>query len=181
MKFAYSIRGSKRRALSTIATVVFVLFSCYSVAFSQEVSSEVVAAAPEKKISKGEKEQLEKESDAKRRTTLSLSLMETRAVRTEASVANNSFTDALNELGGFEALLEDSVSFLNKNDNGSGKIRVSQKKIELALRKYATRFETVRRAMPYKYSFHVQRLLKVLRETRTKLIEPFFDDTVVRS
>ena len=41
------------------------------------------------------------------------------------------------------------------------------------------RLEVLRRAMPSSYAFHVQRLIKAVREARTKAIEPLFDDTVV--
>jgi hypothetical protein len=37
----------------------------------------------------------------------------------------------------------------------------------------------MRRAMPSRYGFYVQKLIRIVRDARTKAIEPLFDDTVL--
>lgn len=138
-----------------------------------------VAPPPLKIISKDERSLLDGEKSVKRRTQLSLDLMEARLKNAEQFVAQSKFQDTINELGSFQALLETTLTHLEKNDNGGGKADFNFKRFELGLRKTITRLELVRREMPHKFGYYVQKLQKFVREARAKAVEPLFGNTVI--
>jgi hypothetical protein len=47
------------------------------------------------------------------------------------------------------------------------------------LREQTGRLEVMRRAMPSRYAFYVQKLIRFVRDARTKAIEPLFGETVM--
>jgi hypothetical protein len=146
--------------------------------FAQDEIPSDVAAAPEKILSEVEKKALEIK-DVKKRTKLSIELMETRLRTAEMLVQIPKFQDALKEIGAYQGLLEDSFKFLEQNDLKSEKVQDNFRNLELVLRKQMTRLELIRREMSYKYGWHVQKLMKFVREVRAKAVEPLFSDTVV--
>jgi hypothetical protein len=161
---------------------VFVLFSvcCLPlIVFAQDEIPADVAAVPEKTFSESEKKALDTEKNVKKRTQLSIELMEARLRNSEALVQEPKFQQALNEIGVYQGLLEDSFNFLEQNDLKSGKVQDNFRRLELVLRKHITRLELIRREMSYKYGWHVQKLMKFVREIRAKAVEPLFSDSVV--
>ncbi len=137
---------------------------------------EGVAPAATKDLSKDEKKLLEAESsNTKKRTKISLQLMEARITSAEKSHAINSYQASLNDLAGFHAILDNILGFLLKTDANDRRFI----DFEIYLRKQIPRLETIRREMPYKYSYHVGKLMKAVREARAKAVEPIFENTVV--
>lgn len=158
--------------------LTFYLLLCPA-AFAQKDDEIPADAAPPpiRKLSQDETKSLAAETSIKKRTQLSLDLMEARIVKSEKLVAESNFVETLNELGGFQGLLDNAMSYLFRNDNG--RIDKNFKNVEIYLRKQVPRLEAIRREMPFKYAYYVQRLMKEVREARAKAIEPLFDDTVV--
>jgi len=146
---------------------------------AQEEMPDNIAPPPVKAISKDEKTALADVNDVKSRTKLSLDLMEVRLKKAEELNGEQSFSAMLSELGGFQALMDDALKFLNRNDNGRGKVMDTFKRFEMALRAFTPRLEMIRREMPDRYEYHVRRLLIFLRDTRSKAVEPLFSSTVV--
>jgi len=138
-----------------------------------------VAPPPLKIISRAEKSQLDAEIDIKRRTKLSLELMELRLISAETFGKQEEYREMFAELGGFHALMDNTINFLNNSDTNKGKVLNNFKRVELSLRKYITRLELVRRDLPIKYESYVRRLVRYVREARTKAVEPMFDDTIL--
>lgn len=136
------------------------------------------APPPVKVISKEEKKLLDAESNTKKRTQLSLSLMEAKMAGSEKASDEKDHTLALNQLGSFEALMDNTLGYLLKS-NADDKTDKNLKAFEIYLRKQVPRLETLRREMPYKYGYYVEKLMKTVRSARAKAIEPLFDDTVV--
>jgi hypothetical protein len=132
-----------------------------------------------KVISKEEKTALAGVSDIKERTKLALELMDARLKKAEVLNSEESFGALLTELGSFHALMDDTIRFLNRNDNGSGKVMNNFKRFEMALRAFMPRIELIRRDLPDRYEYHVRKLLITVRDTRSKAVEPFFSTTVV--
>ncbi len=145
----------------------------------QEVISVNIAPPVVKVISKEEKTALDGVSNVKNRTKLALDLMEARLKNAETLNSEESFGALLKELGSFHALMDDTIRFLNRNDNGSGKVMGNFKRFEMALRAFMPRLELLRRDMPARYEYHVRKLLVTVRDTRSKAIEPFFGETVL--
>lgn len=145
--------------------------------FAQDNQKEV--PPPLKLLSKEEKSALEAQADIKKRTVLTLELMEARLVKAETGKTNEEYRKMFDELGGFHALMDNTLNFLNKNNAGSGKVLNNFKRIEISLRKYITRLELIRRDLPPEYEPYVRRLVKYVREARTKAVEPLFGETVL--
>jgi hypothetical protein len=137
------------------------------------------AAPPVKALSKDEKTALESQPDLKIHTKLAIDLMETRLKKAEELNMQEAFNTMFTELGGFQALMDDTIKFLNKNDNGRGKTLDNFKRFEMALRSFTPRIETLRRESPERFGYYVRRLLRTVRDTRAKAVEPFFGETVV--
>lgn len=138
-----------------------------------------IAPPPLKILSRTEKSQLEAVSDIKQHTKLALELMEARLLNAEGYNAKEQYPEMFTELGSFHALVDNAIEFLNSKNDDSGKVLNNFKRIELSLRKYITRLELIRRNLPIKYELYVRKLVKYIREARTRAVEPLFDDTVV--
>jgi len=144
-----------------------------------QVQLEDIEPPPLKLLSKTERSQLEAAAEIKPRTKLALELMEARLVKAEQFGAREQYREMFDELGGFHALVDDTLEFLNSSNNDSGKVLNNFKRIELSLRKYITRLELIRRDLPIRYELYVRRLVRYIRDARTKAVEPLFDDTVL--
>src|SRR5215203_2643202 len=96
-------------------------------------------------ISKEEKSALAGVSDVKDRTKLALDLMEVRLKKAEELNTQESFSALLTELGSFQALMDDALKFLNRNDDGRGKVMSTFKRFEMTLRAFMPRIELIRR------------------------------------
>ena len=171
------------RALIPLRSATFLLFTfCFLlVAAHAQPESQLTDTAPPplKILSKSEKSQLEAVTDLKQRTKLALELMEVRMVKAEGFGTKEEYPEMFTELGGFHALVDNTINFLDVNNNNTGKVLNNFKRIELSLRKHITRLELIRRDLPIKYELYVRRLVKYIREARSRAVEPLFDDTVV--
>lgn len=139
------------------------------------------APPPLKIISKEERQRLDAKRDIKERTSLALEMMNTRLGTAEKHTATEDFDAMFRELGFFHALVDDSVSFLEKRDASSKKVLDTLKKLEIGLRSFIPRLETVRRELPSRYEDYVRQLMKFVRDARTRAIDPMFGDSVVKT
>ncbi len=137
------------------------------------------APPPVKVISKEEKTALDSENDVKYHTKLAVELMEAHLKKAEELNTQESYNAMFSELGGFHALMDDTIKFLNRNNPESGKVLDSFKRFELALRAFTPRIELIRRELPEKFEYYVRKLLRTVRDTRAKAVEPLFSDKVV--
>ena len=145
----------------------------------QQLQPDDAAPPPLNIISKVEKSSLDAETDVSERTKLSLDLMEARLKRAEDFYAQNTLDQMFNELGGFNALIDNTLAFLKKNDNGSGRVLNNYKKLEISLRKFSPRIELIRRELPAKYEYWVRSLIRNVRAARSKAIEPLYGNSVL--
>ena len=167
------------KQLSVFFCLLFIYFCVPLIVFAQDEIPADVAAAPDKTFSDVEKKALDIEKNVKKRTQLSINLMENRLHTAETLVQEPKFQAALNEIGAYQGLLEDSFSFLESSDLKNEKVQDNFRKLEIVLHKHTTRLELIRREMSYKYNWHVQKLMKLVRKIREKAVEPLFSDTVV--
>jgi len=163
--------------------VAFSILFCADVRAQEENENipENLAPPALRIISKEEKSALAGVSDVKERTKLALDLMEARLKKAESLNSLQSFSALLTELGSFQALMDDALKFLNRNDDGRGKVMSTFKRYEMALRAFTPRLELIRRELPESYEYHVRKLLRTVRDARAKAVEPFFSSTVVPS
>lgn len=161
----------------------FLLFAfCFLLSapsFAQEEQSQITAPPPLKTISKEEKSQLGAQTGVKKYTKLSLELMDSRLAKAESFNNQQEYVQMFDELGGFHALVDDTLDYLSKHDTDSGKVLDNFKRLEISLRKFAPRLELIRRDLPTKYELYVRKLIIYVRRARTKAVEPLFDNSVV--
>jgi hypothetical protein len=181
--------GSKRFSVRSNNSYFLLFTFAFLLSFSPSVNAqdenenipENLAPPALKIISKEEKSALAGVNDIKDRTKLALDLMEARLKKAEALNSEESFADLLTELGSFQALMDDTLRFLNRNADGRGKVMSTYKRFEMSLRAFMPRLELIRREVPDNYEYHVRKLLRNVRDTRAKAVEPFFSSTVVPS
>ncbi len=171
------------RVWRNLSVVLFLLLTADCLLLTvqaQENEQKDTAPPPLKIISKEETRQLNQETDIKKRTKLALDLMEIRLKKAEELNSQERYADMFIELGSFHALVDKSIEFLDSKDNGGGKVLNNFKRVEISLRAFLPRIELIRRDLPEKYEFYVRDLAKSVRKARSKAIEPFFGDTVVK-
>lgn len=130
-------------------------------------------------IPKEERKQIEMQKDIKKRTELSIDLLETHLQKAETLSEQSDFQSSLGELGNFHGILANVLDYLNSRDNNSDKVNSNFKRLEINLRKIVPRLEILRRGMPFNYGYYVQKLQKFVRDARSKALDPLFDDSVV--
>ncbi|HEX8286931.1 MAG TPA: hypothetical protein VF556_02990 [Pyrinomonadaceae bacterium] len=152
---------------------------CLSVStYAQQPEVDEIAPPPLKILSKTEKKQLDEITDLKKRTNLALEMMEAKLKKIEELDDRNEFALMYEELGGFHALMDYTFNFLYRN-SANRKNLGSLKRYEQGLRAFPPRLEVIRRELPLKYESYLRELLKNIRDTRSKAIEPFYGDSVV--
>lgn len=144
---------------------------------TQEDPSDTVPP-PSRVITKEERSKLEAEKDTKDRTKLALELMDARIKLAEAALDREDFDSVHRELGGFQFLMDDALDYLNRRNNDSGSIRNNFKRYEITIRTFTPRIELIRRELPLRYEPYVFKLLRYLRDARTKAIEPQFGEAL---
>jgi hypothetical protein len=129
-------------------------------------------------LTKDEQKQLKAETKMKNRTKLALELMDLRLIKSQKLADENEFRKSLDELGGFQALIRNTLSFLKSQQTRKSSLK-NFKRFEMTLREFLPKLELVRREMPVEYSYHVREMIKFVRRARSKAIEPFYGDTVI--
>lgn len=137
------------------------------------------APPPIKMLSKSEKAELGAKTEPKQRTALALQLMDTRLRSAEKFRTDENYSLMYAELGGFHALLDNTLDFLLKASANEGKQLNNLKKFEIGLRTYIPRIETIRRDLPSNFDPYLKTLLKNIDSAREKAMAPFFSDTVI--
>ncbi len=163
-------------AIALVATAIF-CFSTISI-FGQEPKMDEFAPAPKVEISKDEQKKLDGESDIKKRTIMSLEMAEFRLKSAESLSDQQKYSELLGELGAYQFFVQDALEFLNKKNDDSKKVRDNFKRLEISLRQQSPRIEGLRRNTPYEFGFHIETLGKLIRELRSKALEPLFGKIV---
>ncbi len=181
-------RRSTGTYLATLTARSFV-FACLVLAI-QVFSAAVQAQVPDdldeglppplRVMSKDEKARLDLDREIKSRTKLALEFMTSRLAAAEKELSASNFDEMMANLGGFEALLDNHLEFMTRNDNDSGRVLDNFKRFEIGLRSFIPRIETIRRELPDRFERLVRNVGKYLREARTRALEPMFSDTVLR-
>ena len=162
------------------AFLFFCVVPSSQTATAQELGAGEIAPPPLKIFSKEERKQLDETPDLKKRTVLALAMMEARIKKAESLDAQNQFDQMYQELGAFHALVDYTLNFLYRSNNGNSKNLSNFKRFEIGLRTFPARIEVIRRELPIKYESYLSLLLKFIRDTRSKAVEPFFSDSVIR-
>ena len=136
------------------------------------------APPPLKYVSKQDKALLDSEANPKDRTKTALSLMDARLDDAEKLNAAENFNAMFSELGHFAGLLDNSLNFLSRQPDDKKNLD-NYKRLEIGIRRFMGRLEVVRRELPLRYEKYVRDLIKYLRVSRSRALEPQFSDTVL--
>jgi len=149
-------------------------------AWAQEDDTDA-APPPIKAVPTTEKDELASEPTLKDRTRISLELMGGHIAAAEKLSNDHDPNGAFKQLGMFEALMDDSVTYLSRKDTNSNKTLDALRKLEIGLRAFMPRLETIRRILPLNCDDYVRKLMKNLRDSRAKAVDPMFSDGVVKN
>lgn len=166
--------------LKFLFLILFITTAFAVSANAQEITLADSVPPPLSIFSKGEGDQLNTQTDMKKRTELALALMQSRLSKAETLSSERKYKESLDELGGFQALMSDAMGYLKRKNSGDGKVLNSYKRFEITLRGFVPRLEVMRRLMPDKFGYHVIQLMKSVRKTRSSAVDPLFSDAVVR-
>ncbi|HVF51131.1 MAG TPA: HEAT repeat domain-containing protein [Pyrinomonadaceae bacterium] len=117
--------------------------------------------------------------DAKARTRVSLDLAEARLLRAAQLTDAAQFDAASSELGIYQAIVEDAVSFLRRQANADNKTRDLCKRLEVSLRAHGPRIETIRRMTPSEDAPNVRAAYECTRRARSEALNAFYGQTVM--
>jgi hypothetical protein len=131
-------------------------------------------------IAKEERLQIDAAGDAKARIRVTIDLAAARITRAEQLTKESNYDAAGTEVGSYQALIEDSLTFLNGMKRDSNKTRDLCKRLELALRSHGPRLTTMRRETPLEYAVWLKKAEEFARAARTEVLNTFYGHTVVR-
>lgn len=176
---------NRKLELHLLLRSLFVVILLVSAAIAQPPSDDDeidfdpnAAPPPVRAMSDRERSQLDAEQGLKGRTKLALAMMSSRLSKAEEFSAKEENDAMYNELGGFHALMDDTLEFLESAPR-KDKTLDNLKRFEMTLRGFAPRLALIRREIPIEYDHYVRVLLKYLRDARSKAIEPLFGNSVV--
>ena len=169
----------------TSIVLLLVLVGSVSAIHAQDAPAQpsptpLTAPPPIKIISKGERAQIDQAGDSKARIRTTMDLAALRLTRAEGLAKQGSYDDALTEVGSYEALIQDSLDFLDGIKRDSNKTRDLCKRVELALRAHSPRLTTMRRETPLEFAVWIKKTEEFARAARTEVLNTFYGHTVVR-
>jgi len=183
--FNTSAIAGKLSTRTLIFVAVFALACGEALAQAQESSKphgeELSAPPPMRYLPDDVRKQLEAERDPKAHTRLSIDLAEERLARVAEQANADRFEAATGELGVYEAIVEDSVHFLQTSNPGraGNKLRDLCKHLDITLRSHIQRLETIRREMPSQHAIYLRDAIEFVRQERDLALNAFYDDTVI--
>lgn len=165
--------------LSVVMAAIVLTFSgSLSAQTDEEPFDPNAAPPPIKAMSKIETERLATTNDVKDHTKIALELMDARLTKAEEFNVKGEFADMYAELGGFHALMDNTLDFL-LDQTRREKILSNFKRFEIGLRTFGPRLGLIRRGVPAEYDHYVKVLIRYLRDARSKAVEPLFGNSVV--
>lgn len=171
------------RALLLPATLLLLAFVCPLAARAQDPQpspTPLTAPPPLKLISKEEHQQLDQTKEAKERLKLSIEFAGAHLTKAEQLTMQTEYEAALNEVGTYNALIEDALENLSTLKQDSNKTRDLYKRLELALRSDGPRLTAMRRVTPLEFAVWIKKVEDFARAGRTEALNSFYGHTVVR-
>jgi len=170
----------KKSVLWVLLIVVCVYAPAVNAQDAQPSPTPLTAPPPIKLITKAERLQLDQAGDSKGRIRVTIELAALRLARAEQLTKQSNFDGAGDEVGSYEALIEDALTFLSGMKRDSNKTRDLCKRLELALRSHGPRLTTMRRETPLEHAVWIKKTEEFARAARTEVLNTFYGHTVVR-
>ena len=172
----------ERRGVVVEVLIALICAVCFASEARGQERIPVIGPAPPpmKYIPNGDRTQLAESRDVKARLRISIKLAEDRLSRAAQHTEAQQYEAAAAELGIYQALIADAISFMQSNGRGNDKMRDHYKRLEQTLRAHGARLEAIRRTTPSDEAINVRHVFEYTRKARTEALNAFFDDTVVR-
>ena len=171
----------KRTAACLFALTGFI-FSIAPATPAQDKGLQLLPAPPPFKfVSRSERTQLDSTRDTKMRMRATIEMAEARLSSAEQLTATQHYDAACEQLGSYQGLIENLLSFLNDREPRKDKIRDILKRFELALRAHSPRIEAIRRVTPSEHAVNVKAILDFAYQARTEALNYFFGDASVNA
>jgi hypothetical protein len=139
------------------------------------------SAPPRTYIPDDARAQLAGAKSVKDRVKVSLRLAEGQLQLADGHTVAGRYIEAGNQLGIYQAIVEDLLTNTRRHADAEGKrMRDTFKRIEMSLRSHVPRLETMRRTTPSEEAVHIRTCIEFVRDARTRALESFYDDTVLR-
>ena len=174
-------RQINRCVLDGLYLLVVLCVICVPVLRAQEKRNpQMPAPPPLKLIPRDEREQLNETKDAKDRLRKTIEFAQIHLQHAEELTSQQKYETVLIELGGYLALIDDALKFLDQMNHDRGKTRDLYKRLELSLRADGPRLTAMRRVTPLEFAIRVKEIEDFAREGRTEALNSFYGHTVVR-
>jgi len=174
---------------SRIILLPFLVFSCAFIALAQDQPTTpqatpqptpLTAPPPLRRITKDERQQMERSEDPKNREKVTLDLAGIHLTSAEKFTAESNYEAASHEVGSYHALVQDLLTYLAAQKRDNNKTRDLYKRLELALRADGPRLTAMRRTTPLEFAVWIKKVEDFAREGRTEALNSFYGHTVVR-
>lgn len=171
--------------LRTSCSVVKLALFCLAIYVpglrAQEPAAQQLTAPPPLKIvSREERARIDGADDSKGRIRTTIELAELRLAKAEVLTSDHNFEGATEELGKYEALIDNALNYLSPMLRDKNKTRDLYKRLELALRAHGPRLTAIRRTTPLEYAVWIKGLEEFARKGRTEALNSFYGQTVFR-
>ncbi len=176
-----NVWAGRRSGILAILTMLVVTTGATFVSTPAQDDPPELAPPPVKVIPPLIAKALDAEKDIGDRTKMIVKQLGLTLAGAEKAHSGSDHDGMFRDLGIFEALVDNSLDFLDGRNDGRGKVLDNYKRVEIALRGFIPRLETLRREVPLRYEDYVRNLIKYVRDARTRATEPLFSNTVVRT
>ena len=166
-----------------LTCAVFALLFCAACLAGTTRAQEVAppdSAPPKKYIPDETRARLDGVKNIKDRVKLALVLADERLLDAATHTEAERYAEAGNQLGIYEAIIDDTIRAIQRASRKNDKMRDTFKRVELILRAHVPRLESLRRVTPSDEAVHIRSCIEFVRDARTRALESFYDDTVLR-
>ena len=178
----YSHLSLWTRIAASLCALIGFIISIAPATLAQDKGLQFLPAPPPFKfVSRNERTQLDAARDTKMRMRATLEMAEARLSSAEQLTAGHQYDAACEQLGSYQGLIENLLSFLNEREPRKNKIRDILKRFELALRAHSPRIEAIRRITPSEHAVNVKAILDFAYRARTETLNYFFGDASVNA
>jgi hypothetical protein len=179
-----------RLSTHTLALAALFAFACGTALAQEPAAAPDAASQPQQQRDEGPppmrympedvRQRVNAERDLRDRAKLGMLIAEERLARASQFADADRFEDATAEIGVYEAVVEDTVHFLQTSGKVNNKLRDVFKRVEITLRSHVTRLESIRRGLPERHAVYVKDAIEFVRDHRDLALGAFYDDTVIR-
>lgn len=176
----YSHLSLPTRTIVSLCALAGFIISIAPATLGQDKGLQFLPAPPPlKSVSRIERSQLDGARDTKIRLRATIEMAEDHLTRAEQLAAGQQYDAACEQLGSYQGLIENLLSFLNEKEPKKNKIRDILKRFEMALRTQSPRIEAIRRVTPSEQAVNVKAILDFSYRARTDALNSFFGEAII--